>query len=201
MDLLSDTSRAPFRIHKSPVTMLTHRTARVCVENHCKQSLESGFVLHKYSSYYKEALSFGKVEPGARSPEFTVSYDTGRGTTGVDWFDVGLSTYGRDFVINPENGCEYFDFLKESGLTYGAAVAGIIAAAYAGPDAGGVIKVVAQRAIDLLLNQAGTDGFKCHVLRDGDEDKLTIIKIFNDMRVEFCSVCNQYDHCKLRFAK
>ncbi|KAM4058543.1 hypothetical protein HRG_006495 [Hirsutella rhossiliensis] len=160
------------------------RTASVTIQNNAPEKIKSVSLIHKYSSVYKSRAEWPLIEQG-KSPDpdnrTTVEYNTGPFTTGRDWWL--LSFYNDDITINymtnPNNFRDVVDFLESIGtvttISLFGATAGVLAAA------------VAKATTDRLFDSETTVGFKQHILRSEDADKLTTIVINADYTITFKS--------------
>lgn len=153
------------------------RTADVQVENKTGREIEFVTVAHMYSDNYKNSKTWGNLPDGRMTREFLAAeYNTGFGTTGVDWWIVTWKFKGDDtvYVTDPYNLRSVADGLEKFALSALPAVGKLVgefvaAAVGAPPDAGGAIGGKAAEEVGkLLLNSESTVGFKKHTLRAKD---------------------------------
>jgi hypothetical protein len=169
----------------------TVRTANVIVENARGCNIDFVTVAHMYSDNYKEAQSWRNIPNGqSTSTGMSVTYHTGLGTTGTDWWRVMFRCRGSKtiYVTNPQNFRSIIDGAEKLGpavLTYAGASGGGAAGTFFGGPGGGVVGgkiggVAGQMLGSALFNGTSTAGFKMHTLRGGDEasrGRPTIVKI------------------------
>jgi hypothetical protein len=74
------------------------RTANITVRNETGVPLQQVSVAHKYSSDAGQVGFWTNVAPGATTSAFQVSYRTGLGTTGKDWWIVSWQYQGQNRV-------------------------------------------------------------------------------------------------------
>jgi hypothetical protein len=181
---------------------VTKRSAKVQVHNNTPHSMSGVGVNHMYSDVYKETHTWQTIPAGGYSDTFTVNYNTGFGTTGRDWWTI--SGHNDDDPIshnsmslwysNPNNFRDIIDFLESVGpkLISVALKAAKIAQPQLAPAAT-VANIVSKALCSAMLNEAKTDGFKQHILRSEDEDKITLIRINNDGTINIISPSGRSD--------
>jgi hypothetical protein len=133
---------------------MTQNIAWVQIVNNTGEQISEVTVLHKYSDVYKDNCIWDRLEAGQTSDGKTVNFNTGFGTTGVDWWLVTwLSQDGRTFYYtDPENFRNLIDVLEDIASRYIGQAGGILGSAIA----------------NQVLNNESTSGFKQHILREGD---------------------------------
>ncbi|KAF2676705.1 hypothetical protein K458DRAFT_410183 [Lentithecium fluviatile CBS 122367] len=183
-----------------PVALAEYNKAQVKIQNNTPDTLSGVGVAHKYSDNYKNDYTWEEsIVPGATSTEtMTVEYNTGWLTTGRDWWMV---TYHRNvpsaersgelkmWYTAPKNLRNVIDILEQMAPKLIKAAIdklkkpGDPRKMAAGVAAGVVSKVMCK----LMFNDESTDGFKQHILREADEDRVTTIVINADNTVTFKS--------------
>lgn len=179
------------------VVCKSRNTAQVTVRNNWDQPLIGVGIIHKYSNDYKNDGQWGIVKPGElASNPFDVIYTTGFLTTGRDWWVV--TWYSADmktqYYSDPVNFRNIIDALETVAPALVKATMKTVAAgmaAEAGPGAVLAAKAAAKQLAKItneaLFNTESTDGFKQHILRDDDANKLTEIVINKDRSITFKS--------------
>lgn len=181
----------------------TRHTAQVSVRNNWDQPLVGVGIIHKYSNDYKNDGEWGIVKPGElASDTFDVEYTTGFLTTGRDWWLV--TWYSPDmktqYYSDPVNFRNIIDALEKVApalvkVTMKTVAAGMVAEA--GPGAVLAAKAAAKQLAkvtnEALFNTESTDGFKQHILRGEDANKLTEIVINKDRSITFKSKSGNSD--------
>lgn len=182
----------------------TTRTATVDVVNNSGQRIlpMSINVMHKYSDVfkngyvYRDALEVGqrtnptrwirtRQDPAADDTggSAVVQYNTGFGTTGVDWWSFTW-TSAPDYVLHtsdPDNGRKFFDLAEKAGpkivavVTTAAVIAASEGAATPAAEKAGVAASLLVGAT--LLNGEATDGFKRCFLTSDDENRPVVIDL------------------------
>lgn len=177
----------------APAQSKTRRTAYATVSNLSPKTIKVITLVHKYSDVYKEYQSWANLPIPSTTSKMPVSYNTGFGTTGVDWWRLFWEySDGTVCMTNPKNlqgplnkvekfalknAAKYFDVL--AGQIAGAASAplGPLGQAVAGSAAGKVAGNNAEVLAQALFNEESTAGFKKHMLRKKDEEAVTSIAI------------------------
>jgi hypothetical protein len=167
-------------------SFLTERRAKVCVLNKTKKPLGPGMVIHKYSNTHHNVLEFNGLAPNARSAEFEIKYHTGVGTTGYDWWLIGFQQDGRNCYTDPDNLRGFMDWLEAAASSLGAAVVGIVGGMVAGPAGGVALGLAADELIKAICSDEKTEGFKAHSLRSEDENRVTVLEVY-DKELKFVS--------------
>ena len=141
----------------------TLRRAPIYIENRTGGELEYVALVHKYSDVYKDKETFANIANGVRSNDYLIArYNTGFGTTGKDWWQVSWKKKGdnRVYYTNPNNFRGIFDAVENLAKKTSA-------------------KLATDEITALFFNSEGTKGFKQHILRSKDENRPTIIAIYN----------------------
>ena len=194
--------------------MVDHQKAKVCVENKTGKALREVGVVHKYSDDYTNKKNWQNIAPGEKtSPSLKVEYHTGFLTTGRDWWVVTWQYEGDNklYFTDPQNMRGFLDKLETTtikGIELGLSIAASkavdeVKSATASldipdelkktvkEDAPELVKEGIESAgkvfTDALFNRASTEGFKQHILREEDANKLTKIIIHENNTVEFKS--------------
>ncbi|KAM0247905.1 hypothetical protein ACHAQJ_009652 [Trichoderma viride] len=173
------------------------RTATVSIRNNTSKPLVGISLIHKYSDVYKHRKEWSAVAAGDVSNDsLRVEYNTGFFTTGRDWWFI--SWYSQDmktlYYSNPQNYRGTVDAI-ERGASGGAIVKAASLLAPIVIIAGGIVTLPAALAAvatahsttDALYESADTTGYKQHILREEDEDKMTEIIINEDQTITFKS--------------
>ncbi|RDA87697.1 hypothetical protein CP532_1781 [Ophiocordyceps camponoti-leonardi (nom. inval.)] len=177
----------------------TKHTARVTIQNNSPGDIKSVSLVHKYSNVFKNRAEWPVIKKWT-SPDYhhhaIVEYNTGPFTTGRDWWLLSFYTddMSTNYITNPNNFRSVFDFLESIGpvvtISIAGATAGILGA-LAGPATGVMASTaaaaVAKATTDRLFNAESTVGFKQHILRTEDADRITTIVINSDYTVTFYS--------------
>jgi hypothetical protein len=151
---------------------------------------------------YNESTTWATLAPRRTSTPFTVHYETGWLELGRDWWSVTWEKEGdkigpnsmKLWYSNPTNFRGLIDFLEKSAPTLIAQalkVARVLRPELA--PAATVAKVVSKALCEAMLNDVETDGFKQHILREEDEDRITVIRINEDGTINFKSRSGQSD--------
>ncbi|KAH7397226.1 hypothetical protein BKA66DRAFT_437804 [Pyrenochaeta sp. MPI-SDFR-AT-0127] len=180
------------------VLCLTKRTALVKIQNDTPDPISGIGVSHKYSDVYKNQYDWSVIPPGGLSTEaMTVEYNTGIFTTGRDWWMI---TYHREeassvrpnelkmWYSDPENFRNIIDFLEQAAPAL--IKTAINVAKGSNPQllpAAKAAQVVSKVMCKLMFNDESTAGFKQHILRSEDEDRVTTIVINADNTITFKS--------------
>ncbi|RDA93686.1 hypothetical protein CP533_4870 [Ophiocordyceps camponoti-saundersi (nom. inval.)] len=177
----------------------TKRTARVTIKNNSPGDIKSVSLVHKYSDVYNNRAEWPVIKRFT-SPDYhhhaIVDFNTGPLTTGRDWWLLSFYTddMSTNYFTNPNNFRNVFDFLESVGPTVTISIAGATAGilgALAGPAtsviASTAAAAVAKATTDGLFNAESTVGFKQHILRTEDADRITTIVINRDYSVTFYS--------------
>lgn len=172
--------------------MVTHRKAKVRIENRTGQQLNSVSVGHKYSDDYKNEHTWeGPINTGSKTNEsMLVDYHTGVLTTGRDWWVVSWVTADGDvYLTNPTNFRGLIDFGEKVVSTVSGPLAELgtlLVAPLLVADPSKISAVatasvaVTAGLISTLCNSESTKGFKQHILRSEDAEEFTTIVIEND---------------------
>lgn len=174
----------------------THRTASVVVHNNTPNNLLSVSLVHKYSDNYKNQQQWPVIHPGGDGEGLlTVDYNTGALTTGRDWWL--LTWYSEDlktqYYTDPTNFRGVFDALdKVAPSAIQAVIGGAVAliTSESGPVAAAAAAAavaLAKETTSRLFNSEGTAGFKQHILRAEDANRITSITVNGDGSVVFRS--------------
>jgi len=170
----------------------TKRTASVQVKNSTGRVIEWVSVFHKYSDNYKDEKVWRNVPNGSVPSEMLeVRYNTGFGTTGIDWWLIMWKYQGEDTVYrtDPNNGRALIDgvetvakaVLPTAGAVLGEVGGFLLTKSPVAAQIGGAMGEETCRALARHLNSEKTAGFKQHILRPKDShDKFaeaTIIEI------------------------
>jgi len=209
---------------------VTTRTAQAEVSNRTGKDIAFLRIEHKYSSdfiiwldaaYLLDGTTSGNffqkqcftdqdgslLEVSAQTALCEITYNTGFGTTGRDWWRVSWSYVGDDkvYFTDPNNFRSQIDLLEKYSVplvSMAAATAGVVAgAACTAATAGacgplvaagiGGLAVVYGGAITAITAEStssnSTAGFKQHILEDEDEGKTTRIVLNKDGTVVFTS--------------
>lgn len=177
---------------------LTKRTALVKIQNNTPDTISGIGVSHKYSDVYKNQYDWSVIPPGSLSTEaMTVEYNTGAFTTGRDWWMV---TYHREqtsslrpnelkmWYSDPENFRNIIDFLEKAAPAL--IKTAINAAKGSNPQllpAAKAAQIASKVLCKLMFNDESTAGFKQHILRSEDEERVTTIVINADNTITFQS--------------
>lgn len=176
---------------------VTHRQAKVTVQNKTPDNILSISLVHKYSDNYKNQMQWPILHPGDSSrPFLTADYNTGFATTGRDWWL--LTWYSEDlktqYYTDPINFRGVLDALEKVAPEAVQAVSGSAAAlltSEAGPVAATLAATaavaLAKETTKYLFNSEATEGFKQHILRPEDANAITHIVINDDGTVTFQS--------------
>ncbi|OOF93148.1 hypothetical protein ASPCADRAFT_407978 [Aspergillus carbonarius ITEM 5010] len=176
-----------------------HRTAKVVVRNNTNETILGVGLVHKYSNDYNEHKTWAKLAPGEVSSPLEVNYTTGDFTTGRDWWAVEWAAGKWFYYSDPANLRSLVDQLEKIAPDAAATLVGIaIAYANAQQKGGGlsedqleqVVKSAedATRAIvQIMTNDESTKGFKQHILRDEDSDRVTEVVLNSDYTITFVS--------------
>ncbi|KAH7064429.1 hypothetical protein BKA63DRAFT_173368 [Paraphoma chrysanthemicola] len=173
-------------------------TAYVKIQNNTPDTITAISVSHKYSDDYKHQGDWGELAPGAITPEkMKVEYNTGWLTTGRDWWMV---TYHRKqagserpnelkmWFSDPMNFRNVIDFLEKAApILIKTAINVAKGSNPAALPAAKAAQVVSKVMCKLMFNDESTDGWKQHILRDDDEDVVTMIIINKDDTITFRS--------------
>lgn len=147
-------------------------------------------LVHKYSDDYKNRKQWPVIKPGETAAEaLTVEYRTGFGTTGRDWWLI--TWYNADMTVwyysAPNNFRGIIDGLEsitpDAVEAAATAAADVITAESSGiaQAAAATLVIAAKKTTEKLVNAESTEGFKQHILRSEDADKVTTIIIGNDI--------------------
>lgn len=175
------------------------READVVVKNKTGKTILQVTVAHKYSDEYEHQLDWpGALKDGMTTSGKPVTYNTGFGTTGRDWWYVSwvYTDSSTVYYSDPNNFRGAIDFMEKAGRVVipvgsaiGAAVVGAVCTAGTfggcGPVAATAIATtsaaagaaIASAAAGELLSTGGTKGFKQHILRDDDAGKTVTIEL------------------------
>jgi hypothetical protein len=155
----------------------TSRTANVTVRNETGVPLQQVSVAHKFSSDAGQVGFWTNVAPGATPSAFQVSYRTGIGTAGKDWWIISWQYQGQNIlnVTEPNNLLPVLESLQNilaipGALTIGAILGVVSENPFAGQAAAAV-------AYGFLRNTNSNAGWKQHILRSDDEGPTTTIII------------------------
>jgi len=174
--------------------MVTTRTAQAVVQNYTNVPIKSVSLVHKYSNNHKNLGKWPWLAHGESSTPLDVQYNTGAFTTGRDWWLV--SWYSADYKTRyysaPNNFRAGFDSLEQVA---GPGLFDVISAAQtAASSAGTVVKVAATVATNVAaatvsgaFNGESTDGFKQHILRGEDANRVTEVALHADGSVHWRS--------------
>ena len=175
------------------------KQADVVVSNKTGKTILYVTVAHKYSDEYEHQLEWpSALTDGASTSAQPVTYNTGFGTTGRDWWYVSwvYSDSGTIYYSDPTNFRGAIDLMEKVGsvaIPVGAAIAASVVGAVCtvgtggacGPAATGAAwatgaaaaAAITSAAAGELLADGGTQGFKQHILRDDDAGKTVTIEL------------------------
>jgi len=175
------------------------KQADVVVSNKTGKTILSVTVAHKYSDEYEHQLDWpGVLANGASTSGQPVTYNTGFGTTGRDWWYVSwvYTDSSTVYYSDPNNFRGAIDFMEKAsriaipvGTSIAATVFGAVCTAgtagACGPAATAAVvstmaaagATIASAAAGELLANGGTQGFKQHILRDDDAGKTVTIEL------------------------
>lgn len=175
----------------------THRQALATVYNDTPNHVISVSLLHKYSDVYKNHEEYGMIKPyGDSGLSFGVPYchadfNTGFGTTGVDWWAVSWYTSDlQNFCFtDPANFRGFFDAVDHVAPPLITAVAGVAAAIISegNPVATGKAVELAWATTNELFNTEGTKGYKQHMLTSDDSQRIVELHIKTNGKFEIHS--------------
>lgn len=162
------------------------RQARVAVVNNTSEPIVAVSVVHKYSGTHKNRHEWPVIAAGKSSEgTMTVDYNTGAFTTGRNWWFVAW--YNKDLTrrwySNPTNFHDVIDKLETVDPQD-------IKAAGSGREAADNL---ARLTTEKLFNSESTAGFKQHILRVEDANRLTEIIINSDRTITFKSKSGRSD--------
>jgi hypothetical protein len=177
---------------------LTKRTAFVKIQNNTPNTISGVGVSQKYSDVYKNQYDWSVIPSGMLSTAaMTVEYNTGAFTTGRDWWMV---TYHREqttsvrsnelkmWYSDPENFRSIIDFLEKAAPA--PIKTAINVAKGSNPQllpAAKVAQIASKVMCKLMFNNESTAGFKQHILRFEDEERVRTIVINADNTIVFKS--------------
>lgn len=182
--------------------MATYRKAFVSVRNNTSEPIYAVGVAHKYSDNYKNDGEWGIIEPHELAKQTMIAeYHTGAFTTGRDWWLIfWVSHDGKTlYYSNPNNFRDIIDWMENLGPDVISAIAGAAAGLIAAPSgpativAAGAAALASKAITSAVLNSESTAGFKQHILRAEDEDKLTEIIINEDHTITLKSESGSSD--------
>ncbi|WP_425417926.1 hypothetical protein [Oricola indica] len=175
------------------------KQADVVVSNKTGKTILSVTVAHKYSDEYEHQLDWpGVLADGAKTSGQPVTYNTGFGTTGRDWWYVSwvYTDSSTIYYSDPNNFRGAIDFMEKAGkiaIPVGTSIAATVfgavctasTAGACGPAATAAVvttmaaasATIASAAAGELLANGGTKGFKQHILRDDDAGKTVTIEL------------------------
>ncbi|MAS04284.1 MAG: hypothetical protein CL534_06275 [Ahrensia sp.] len=175
------------------------KQADVVVSNKTGKTILSVTVAHKYSDEYEHQLDWpGALADGATTSGQPVTYNTGFGTTGRDWWFISwvYSDSSTVYYSDPNNFRGAIDFMEQAGriaIPVGTSIAATVfgavctagTAGACGPAAtaaavttmAAASATIASAAAGELLANGGTEGFKQHILRDDDAGKTVTIEL------------------------
>jgi hypothetical protein len=175
----------------------TRQQARVAVVNETGRPLQYVTVLHKYADVFKSEHTWRNVRPGTTGSEMAVSYNTGIGTTGRDWWMVIWMYEGDSRVhhTSPNNFRAVLDLAEQAGhilvpvgaAAFAGAVGAVPTAGVGGAAAAAAGAVLGTMIAQAMLNNESTAGFKQHILRSEDSGRATAIHIRSNGSVVFRS--------------
>lgn len=181
------------------LALCTKRTAHVMVRNDTPDTISAVSISHKYSDDYKNQLDYpSAIAPGRTTPEaLPVEYKTGDLELGRDWWIV---TYHRSrpdaeregelkmWYTDPANFRSVIDALEKAAPTL--IKAAINAAKGSNPallPAAKAAQVAAKVMNKFFFNRESTTGYKQHILRKEDAERITLVVIHEDNTVTFQS--------------
>jgi hypothetical protein len=191
----------------------TERQAKASINNQTGKTIVHVTLLHKYSNDYKNNRTWVNLPSGhstSTSP-LTVKYRTGVFTTGKDWWRVQWKVAdGRTCYTDPNNFREVFDALDQVTITTANLFADQLGKEVAGKvgEIGGVVggeitgkaaKDAANGIANSLFNGEKTAGFKQHILRASDDNKMVTIALFGNNTARISSpsgISNTVYTCK-----
>lgn len=186
----------------SLATCVTVRKAQVQISNNTPHSISGVGLNHMYSDVYFETKTWKSIPAYGYSDFLTVTYHTGFGTTGRDWWAISghndLDPIGPNsmsqWYSDPNNFQGLLDFLENVTPTIiGTALK---AAEISQPEFAPVALVadlVSQAVCSALLNTAKTDGYKQHILEEEDDGQIVLIQVNNDGTINIKSPSGQSD--------
>jgi Up-Regulated in long-lived daf-2 len=159
------------------------QTADIQVKNVSGREIEYVTVAHKYSDVYKHNKTWNSLPHGGVTLDsLAVEYNTGFGTTGIDWWLIVWKFKGDATIYrtNPPNLRGTLDDLEAVVAKVGG-IMGQVGGTVVGGKTGGDIGAAIGTTLEVLLNSEKTAGFKQHILRPEDSRKKfarpTIIEI------------------------
>jgi hypothetical protein len=180
-----------------PLGAQTQRRAKVAIVNETGRRLQFVTVVHKYSNVYSKDYTWNNVGPGRTGADMVVTYNTGIGTTGRDWWTVVWMFEGESqlYLTNPDNYRFVLDVAEQAGMIIVPIGAAAIAGAIGGMSSAGVATGAAAAAgavagvmlSQAMMNTESTHGFKQHILRTRDANEVTSIYIRPNGNVLFNS--------------
>lgn len=178
--------------------MTTSQKAKFVVVNETGETIHSVMVVHKYSDVYSNSFTIAtNIAIGAVSQTNDVTYNTGVLTTGQDWWQLswvtwnGTDTNGAEkYLTTPENFRNIVDEGEQVALlqfgngtnnpAFGAVVTNVVSDL---EGASAIVKLATdfyKPVVSAILNNESTKGFKKHVLRLSDANKVLTITIYKD---------------------
>ncbi|PHH83259.1 hypothetical protein CDD82_2679 [Ophiocordyceps australis] len=160
------------------------------IRNEGHQPIVDVNVIHKYESEHSDKHTWGKVYPGVITKgEAGVTYNTGLGTTGSDWwFITWTSTDEKVYITSPSNAAILKDqyrgalvHFEDMSHILEIAINNILRIqdlptfedAVADIETGSLIAIA-------MFNDQSTVGFKQHMLTDEDIEQCTTVVIKED---------------------
>ncbi|PSB50125.1 hypothetical protein [Chamaesiphon polymorphus] len=184
----------------------TTRQANAIIVNSTGKTIVHATILHKYSDVFKENRTWANLPNGSSTltSPLKVKYNTGVFTTGKDWWRVQFKfANGKMCYTDPNNFREVFDaidrviltnagaagqklgiLLGEATGTYLAGPSGAVVGEQIGGTAG---KAAANGIASALFNGEATVGFKQHILRTSDENRIVNITLLSNGKARISS--------------
>ncbi|KAI8891850.1 hypothetical protein BC833DRAFT_533610, partial [Globomyces pollinis-pini] len=138
---------------------------------------------------FKNDKTFDQLAAGQTSDPLKVEYNTGFGTTGVDWWTVGWtqvkenegSLETKACYFNPANFRNIIDSMEQVFPTIVSQVVKVgVTAATKSSIAGTVSKELSDEFLKTIFNNESTEGFKRHFLESEDEGQTVTLTIKDD---------------------